>query len=270
MKHLKLAMIIATLLVACPAFGAIAFVNSVQKSGGTTGTNTSGTIAALTNGNTELVFASFYNGQLNNPHVTSITDTPGDTYTFLGRFAVTDGRCDGTGLGSTSNCPFIEVWAASITGTSCGGTGCIITVNSTPTGTGTSPAILFQQYSGVEAVNTSNVAVNGGGGPNTGGATNAVLTITTSYANDFVVGAFADNPVNTLSVNGCTARGTAIINGGGTVNEKSCDSTSLSAGTATSVGMPFSSAGWAGAAVELCTTSPCPAVGTAHNVVIIN
>jgi len=217
----------------------------------------------MTAGNTELVFVAFFDGQLNNPQVSSITDTQGDTYTKLGRIAPVDTLCNTTGSGSATACPFVEVWyTLSIASTNGTGT---ITVTTTPTGAGTGPAILFQQYSGVAAVNTSNVTLGSAGS----GATSATLSITATYLNDFVVGAFADNPVNTLSVNGCTARGTAVNNGAATINAKSCDA-SGTAGQNVSVGMTFSSAAWAGAAVELCTTSPCPAVGVSNHIVLIN
>src|SRR6185503_19257225 len=84
---MKRLLIFALILSSLPVFGSgIAFVNSTQKVGGTTGANGSGSIP-LTAGNTMLVFVAFYNGQSNNPHVSSVTDSQGDTYTKLGSFA---------------------------------------------------------------------------------------------------------------------------------------------------------------------------------------
>lgn len=272
---MKRLVLLACLLLTLPSWGAVAFVNSVQTAGGTTGTNGSGSMT-LTAGNTVLVFVAFYNGQLNGPHVCTtsdaaapcnsangVTDSQGSTYSKLAVIGPSDTTCSG-GTGSTS-CPFVELWATTNVASSCTGAGCTIQVVNTPTGTGTGPAILFQQYSGVAAINLTNQVTGSGSS-----ATSATLSISMSYANDFVVGAFADNPVNVLSVNGCTARGSNTNNAGGTVNIKSCDNTSATPGASVSVGMTFSSAKWAGAAVELCTTSPCPAGGVKNNVVIIN
>jgi len=253
--------LILFLLLASPAFGTIAFVNSQQKVGGTTGTNGSGSIS-LTAGNIELVFASFYNGALNNPHVTGISDTAGDaSYTLLGRFAFTDTNCNGTGTGTTTPCVLTEVWYTTIASTNATAS---ITVTSTPTGTGTSVALHFDQYSGGAAVNTSNVQL--GGAAATPPA--ASLTITTADANNFVVGGFGVHPAGTITASGCTGRGSTVANSGGTVQLGVCDNTSASAGTATSVG--FSSNTWGAAAVELCSVNPCVAsAAITNNVVII-
>jgi len=137
--------LILFLLLASPAFGGIAFVNSNQKVGGTTGTNGSGSLS-MTAGNIELVFASFYDGALHNPHVTGISDTAGDaSYTFLGRFAFNDTNCNGTGNPTpVTACVLTEVWYTTIASTNATAT---ITVTTTPTGTGTSVALHFDQYS---------------------------------------------------------------------------------------------------------------------------
>src|SRR5690348_5057200 len=170
--------LILLLLLASPAFGTIGFVatGSTAKACGTTGTCNSGSVT-LSFGDTEVVFVAFYNGAGNTPHVTSVTDTQSDTYTQLGIIQAADNV-------------FVEAWyTLSIASTGAPGS---VTINYTPTGTGTSAALTLLEYSFVSAVNVSNVT----SGSNAA-ATSASLSITTSDNNNFVVGAIADHPSNT-------------------------------------------------------------------------
>lgn len=239
----KLLFILALLLACSPAWGTIAFVNAQIKQGGTTGSNTSPSFAA-TAGNTQLVFAAFYNGQSNTPNVTSITNCNSDVYTNLG-------------VVQPANNVFIEAWFATF---SASNAACTTTVTSTPTGTGTSIALEFDQYSGVGAVNTSNVS-SANGTSNTSGS----ITLTTSQANDWVAGAFADHPANAITTNGfSTPRGNAVNNGGATTQEYEGDDTGATASPVTVDWTTTGAVAWTGIAVELCVTSPCVASSGSH------
>jgi hypothetical protein len=195
----------------------------------------------MTAGNTVVVFAAFYNTTTADcanqtpstytGHVNAISDTAGsNAYTQLAWFC--------------QNTTRIEVWGTlSIASTNTSG---VITVTSA-SGTGSAPALIFDQYSGVVAFGTTQTA-----GANA--STTATVSLTTQDNNDFVVAVFAGHASNAFTFTVGTHRGSSAQNSVASVRGDSGDNTNATPASVTNTAT-MTSADWAAIAVKLRTSA---------------
>lgn len=234
--------LLAVLLLAAPAWGqTIAYVGAGSVSAARTATCStvgSGNLTFTSGAAMLVVMAYYYNGS-NSPSVVSVADSVGSSYSPLI-------------IKRASNGVYVEIWGT--LHLAAGGINKTVTVTQTgsqcPTTTGLSPAVYFVQYSGVVAFgNTTS---------DSGTAASASLTVATQDTNNWVFAVFADHAIQNFTWTTGTNRVAANQNNSvATVNATVGDVLLASPGNALPA-VSMTSTGWAGAAVELRTSSGSP------------